>query len=87
MFVQSLQEVNNSKFTYDHIHDVLYVYFGDPRISYDDEVAPGIFIRFADADDTITGFIIMDYKKRNIPYLSRMIPINFDYHQINNKIS
>ncbi|WP_235435135.1 DUF2283 domain-containing protein [Geobacillus stearothermophilus] len=40
MFVQNLQE--NVKYSYDYDHDVLYIYLGEPKVSYDDEAAPGV---------------------------------------------
>ncbi|MEH7256685.1 MULTISPECIES: DUF2283 domain-containing protein [Bacillus cereus group] len=86
MFGQNLQTMNNVKFNYDSDHDVLYVYFGEPKISYDDETAPGIFLRLAEENDSLTGFIIMDYKKQDPKKLSHTIPINFNFSTINNSI-
>lgn len=84
MFVQNLQE--NVKYSYDYDHDVLYIYLGEPKVSYDDEAAPGLFIRFSEEDDVITGIVIMDYKKRDIDHIRRYIPININFHMINQQI-
>lgn len=83
MFVQELQELNNMKVSYDKTHDVLYLYFGDPTISYDDEMAPGIILRLSDESDSVTGVIIIDYKKRNYKDVEQVIPININFNAVN----
>ncbi|EPZ37188.1 hypothetical protein JV16_01813 [Anoxybacillus ayderensis] len=84
MFVQNLQ--GNIKYSYDYDHDVLYIYFGEPKVSYDDEAAPGVFIRFSEEDDVITGVVIMDYKKRDVDAVTKHIPIRINFHSINEQL-
>ncbi|OEF99398.1 hypothetical protein BHF71_02095 [Vulcanibacillus modesticaldus] len=84
MFAQIKQD-HNFRFNYDSEHDVLYVYFGEPKISYEDETAPGVFIRIAESDETITGVIILDYKKKNRTNIK--IPVNINFNEINLNIN
>lgn len=86
MFVQNFQDKNNVKFSYDYDHDVLYLYFGEPKVSYDDEAAPGIYIRFSEDDEIITGAVIMDFKKKDVNKIQKYIPINIDFTNINQNI-
>jgi uncharacterized protein YuzE len=87
MFAQNLQEANNIKFTYDYDHDVLYLYFGEPTDSYEDEAAPDIYLRISDDEnETITGIIILDYKKKDLNHIKKHIPISINFNIINNKI-
>jgi hypothetical protein len=55
-------------------------------VSYDDEAAPGVFIRFSEEDEVITGIVIMDYKKRDIERIKKFIPVNINFHMINEQI-
>ena len=88
MFDQNQQEIKNYKMTYDSDHDVLYLYFGEPRTSYEDETAPDIFIRISEDDDeVITGLIIIDYKKKDTKKIKKMIPINLNFDNINQLIN
>ncbi|WPZ18236.1 DUF2283 domain-containing protein [Geobacillus subterraneus] len=59
---------------------------GEPKVSYDDEAAPGVFIRFSEEDEVITGIVIMDYKKRDIERIKKFIPVNINFHMINEQI-
>lgn len=81
MFDQSFE-----KFNYDIEHDVLYVFIAPPRIAYEDEVYPGIFLRKDDDTDEVLGAIIMGYKNIDIDYLSKIIPIKIDFNKINKSI-
>ncbi|GMO00749.1 hypothetical protein [Parageobacillus thermoglucosidasius] len=45
-------------------------------MTYDDEAAPGVFIRFSEEDEVITGIVIMDYKKQDIERIKKIIPVN-----------
>lgn len=86
MFVQSQPDLNNIKVNYDKSHDVLYVYFGEPRVSYEDETAPGVFVKYSEVDEVITGFIIVDYKKKRHNVLRKSIPVNINFSAINQMI-
>lgn len=80
------QDPNKFRLNYDNVHDVLYVYFGDSRVSYEDETAPGVFLRLSEDEDEITGFIIMDYKKKDEEVLRKNIPLNINFSDINKQI-
>lgn len=84
---QDLQVLNDIKLNYDKEHDILYIYFGEPRISYDEEMAPGIFVRYSEKDDAVTGLIVMDYKKKNKHNIQKHIPININFNNINDLIN
>lgn len=84
--VKEALPIDNLKFKYDNDHDVLHLFFGEPRVSYADEIVPGVVIRYADEDDSITGAIIMDYRSRNKKDLKMIFPININFKLISNKI-
>jgi uncharacterized protein YuzE len=54
--------MSNEKVQYDFEHDVLYIFSGEPRAGYDDEVFPGIFLR-KDETDEVIGVTIMGYRR------------------------
>lgn len=59
--------MNDSKehINYDQQHDILYIHFNnDPKIGYEDEISPGIFLRKDEESDKVLGVIIMGYRKR-----------------------
>jgi hypothetical protein len=82
MSVAQAYHTDNLKFKYDDEHDVLHLFFGESKVSSVDELAPGIFVRFADDDDSITGAIIMDYRARNKKQLQNIIPVNVNFNSI-----
>ncbi|NDK00575.1 DUF2283 domain-containing protein [Bacillus subtilis] len=86
MFDQKLQELNDMRFTYDNDHDILYLYFGEPKVSYEDETAPGVFLSLSEDNDTLTGLIIMDFKKKNTNEIQNHIPININFSKLHNII-
>lgn len=86
MFDPKVQEVNDMKFTYDSDHDVLYLYFGEPRVSYEDEAAPGIFLSLSEDNDTLTGLIIFDFKKKKEEDIQTYVPINLNFSKLNTLI-
>lgn len=55
-----------TKVNYDEEHDILYIFVGEPRVGYEDEVSQGLYLRFAEETGEIIGAIIMDYKKRRL---------------------
>ncbi|HHW07480.1 MAG TPA: DUF2283 domain-containing protein [Clostridia bacterium] len=83
MFAQKLARVEGIEFSYDYLHDVLYIYFGEPRPSFSEEIAPGFFISLSEDDETLTGIIIIDYKKRDKDFLAAKAPISIDFDRIN----
>lgn len=80
MFVRSQEKIN-----YDNEHDVLYIFITPPRMAYEDEVFPGIFLRKDDDTDEVIGAIITDYKSFKTDHLSNIIPFNVNFDVINNK--
>lgn len=50
---------------YDEEHDVLYLFFGEPRVAYEDEVASGVFLRRDESTDEVVGVVIMGMRDRN----------------------
>lgn len=83
MFAQEIAKLDGIKFSYDNVHDVLYIYFGEPRPSFSEEIAPGFFVSLSEDDETVTGIIIIDYKKRDKNFLAAKTPINIDFDKIN----
>lgn len=81
------QPLNNINYNYDRDHDVLYLYIGKQSLSYADEPYPGIYIKYSDDTDKLTGAVIIDYKKRDINLLSNVLPIDIDFSNINTDIS
>ncbi|SFA56116.1 Protein of unknown function [Parageobacillus thermantarcticus] len=79
MYVQK----ENEKINYDKEHDVLYIFIGPPRMAYEDEVSPGIFLRKDDDTDEVIGAIIMGYRKIDIDHLINVIPFQIDFKRIN----
>ncbi|MFE7063719.1 DUF2283 domain-containing protein [Sutcliffiella sp. NPDC057660] len=49
---------------YDEANDVLYISFGEPRPSYSEDFAEGIYLRFDFENDELSGLTIMDFSKR-----------------------
>ena len=66
---------------YDARHDILHVYLSPLELSIDDEDFPGIVVRRSIIDDHITGFVIMDYSKRN-PELLRVVLPNYTFPRV-----
>ncbi|HFJ9435819.1 TPA: DUF2283 domain-containing protein [Bacillus cereus] len=82
MFVQK-----NKKVSYDTEHDVLYIFFGDPRIAYEDEVSPGVFLRKDDDTDEVIGAIIMDYQRNSQKRMANILPFKIDFEEINRDLT
>jgi uncharacterized protein YuzE len=78
MFVQA-----NKKINYDNDHDILYIFIGPPKIAYEDEVYPGIFLRKDDDTDEVIGAVITGYKKLDVNDLLKSIPFQIDFEDIN----
>lgn len=76
------QHLNNINYNYDRDHDVLYLYIGKQSLSYADEPYPGIYIKYSDDTDKLTGAVIMDYTKQDINLLNKVLPIDIDYTNI-----
>ena len=72
---------------YDKQHDILYIHFNYPKIGYEDEISPGIFLRKDEETDEILGVIIMGYKKKDTANLKRIVPLSIDYNKINTSIN
>lgn len=61
LYMNDLKEHIN----YDQQHDILYIHFNDdPKIGYEDEISPGIFLRKDEESDKVLGIIILGYRKR-----------------------
>jgi len=76
--------LQNNQAKYDARHDVLHVYLYPSRLSFDDELFPGIVVRRdIDDEDVITGLTILDYSKRNPQTLESMLPL-FDFTTLGN---
>ncbi|QDI90370.1 DUF2283 domain-containing protein [Salicibibacter halophilus] len=84
--IAEAQPIDNVLFQYDRDHDVLHITIGRPMISYAEEPSPGIYIRYAEEDDTLTGIVIMDYKKRPHTSIQNMLPISINFDDIDKKI-
>jgi hypothetical protein len=69
-------------YRYDRDHDVLHLYFGSPTISYGDEPSPGIFIKYADSDDSVTGAVILDFRKSDPALINKYLPIKLKINEI-----
>jgi uncharacterized protein YuzE len=74
-------------YKYDSEHDVLYLYFGKTKPSYADEAAPGIYLKFSEKDETITGAVIMDFLKKNYSNVQKYIPLNIDFNEISQQLN
>jgi uncharacterized protein YuzE len=55
---------NAIQFDYDEEADVLYIIFGKPGNSSVDTENPGVIIRMEKETDRLSGFTIVDFKKR-----------------------
>lgn len=75
----------NEKIRYDSHHDVLYIFLGEAKMGYEDEVSPGIFLRKADDTDEVIGVIIMNFQNIDRNKLMDLIPfsINTDIYNTN----
>lgn len=73
--------LSSQQFKYDDRHDVLHVYLNPSALSVDEEEFPGVVIRRSVQDDQITGFVIMDFQKRDKKLLETLIP-RFDFKDI-----
>jgi hypothetical protein len=73
--------IQNNQIKYDNSHDILHVLFYPEHLSIDDEEFPGIVIRRSINDDRITGITIMDFSKREIEFLQRMLP-RYDFSEL-----
>lgn len=64
------------KLSYDKVHDVLRVFLPLPKnsASYDDEEYPDIIVSRSDDDDRISGVMVMDYSRKPIDELKRVVP-------------
>lgn len=67
----------SERIKYDSSHDILYVYCGEPKYGYDDEIHPGIFLRKDDDTDEVIGAIIMGYRKTDKEFLEKLLPRKF----------
>ncbi len=68
---------------YDSKYDILYIFNTTPRIAYEDEIEPGIFLRMDDNNDEIIGATISGYKNINKRLLDEIIPFSIDHKYIN----
>ena len=61
---------------YDSDHDVLHVFLNNDEWweTSADEEAEDIYVRRNDNTDEISGFIILDYKKKNADIVKKMYP-------------
>lgn len=75
-------QINNMKYQYDRDHDVLHLSFGMPTISNGDEPHPGIFIKYADVDDIVTGAVILEFQKCDTNLVNKFLPINVDLDEM-----
>jgi hypothetical protein len=82
MSVVPAYQMNNLTFKYDNEHDVLHLFIGESKVSYADELEPGVFVRFSDDDDSLTGVIIMGYQRRDKNALQKCLPININFNNI-----
>lgn len=85
MFAVS-QPISNMNFKYDADHDVLHLTFGLPEVSYVDELAPDIFVRYSDKNDAITGAIILDFSLKNNHELDAF-PLRVNFEEIRRKLN
>jgi len=74
--------MNERKVKYDAEHDVLYIFIGQPRYGYEDEVYPGIFLRKDEDSDEVIGVIIMDFTKKSKSIMRSQIPFVVDYDAV-----
>lgn len=68
---------------YDNEYDILYVFTTTPKIAYEDEIQPGIFLRLDDNTDEVIGATITGYKTINKNLLDNIIPFSIDHQYIN----
>ena len=68
---------------YDNKYDILYIFTATPRIAYEDEIEPGIFLRKDDTTDEIVGATISGYKNMDKSLLDDLIPFVIDHKYIN----
>ncbi len=63
-------------FSYDQESDIMYFSLGRPKTGIDTEVEDGVFIR-KNQRGKVSGFLVMDFKKRFKKNTDYTIPIAF----------
>lgn len=71
---------------YDSDYDILYLYVGEPVSSYAEEPAPGVYVRYSNGDDRVSGAVIHDYRKRDRDLLDKMLPFKVDFAAVERSI-
>ena len=67
---------NALRISYDKTADVLYLAFGVPKAGIDEEIKPGIFVRFDSRSRRAIGMTIIDFEKRFSRPVSDSLPID-----------
>ena len=65
-------------FSYDEESDIMYFSLGKPLSGIDNEIENGIFIRHKSDSNEVTGFMVIDFKKRFKSNLEYTIPISIE---------
>jgi len=82
----AVNQLDNLKYHYDYDHDILYVDIGTPTLSYGDELYPGIYVNYSDANDIVTGAIIMDFLQQETSLIQQHLPINIAFDDIKREL-
>ncbi len=84
-----LNQKNDVSINYDKKNDILYISLGEPLPSYGDEKYDGIVFRYSFIDERLTGFTILDFKKRlSEDYFSSIdFLVNLDFEKIEEHIN
>lgn len=77
---------HKKSFNYDSEYDILYIFTTPPRIAYEDEIEPGVFLRKDDNSDEIIGATISGYKNLDKRLLDDIIPFFIDHDYINRNV-
>lgn len=67
---------------YDNDHDVLYVSIGQPKPSYCDRDLDGILIRKSYETNRFSGVTILDFSKRTIHQIAKVVPKSINLEKI-----
>ncbi|QYR20785.1 DUF2283 domain-containing protein [Paenibacillus sp. sptzw28] len=71
------------KVNYDVVSDVLYLSFGDPRPSFTEDYADGVYVRYDMDTDELSGITIIDFSKRTEQLRHLSLPGNITFDDMN----
>jgi uncharacterized protein YuzE len=70
--------------TYDKVHDVLYIYFTDPRPSVGEfsDICDSIVFKYALDNDELIGIVILSFSRLDIGNIQAALPPTVDLDKV-----